>query len=207
MHNIYIYLFKEETVVGKVARKLLKYPYTHIAFTLNHEDFITFSRRKHYDPFNSGFMIEKRDHYTFGNNKEIGARYYSVPLSDEALIKINNYMMEVSGDCFNLYGMLLSPIGGIEIPGANNCMTFVAKVLELSNIKLLKYPYYKNSISDIEEALKRGGYISKDIVIKKNKEDISYMQKVTLPKQITSFYKLNRKLIKGIISKHRKLTL
>ena len=205
MHKIYIYLFKEETVVGKVARKLLKYPYTHIAFTLNHEDFITFSRRRHYDPFNSGFMIEERAHYTFGNNKEIEARYYVVEVDDKELRDINDYMMSVSNDCFNLYGMLLSPFGGIEVSGANNCMTFVAHVLELSNIKLLKKPYYKNSIEDIEKALVRNKCTKEDVIINKEYEDEDYMKKVSLLKKCKSFINLNKKLIKGLRNKRSQL--
>lgn len=205
MNKIYIYLFKEETIVGKVARKLLKYPYTHIAFTLNHEDFITFSRRRHYDPFNSGFMIEERAHYTFGDNKEIEARYYVVEANDKQLRDINDYMMSVSNDCFNLYGMLLSPLGGIEIDGANNCMTFVAHVLELANIELIKKPYYKNSIEDIEKALIHNKCLKEDVIFRKEKEDDNYMKKVSLITKAKSFIKLNKKLIKGLINKRSKM--
>ena len=205
MHKIYIYLFKEETVVGKVARKLLKYPYTHIAFTLNHEDFITFSRRRHYDPFNSGFMIEERAQYTFGANKEIEARYYVVEVNDKALRDINDYMMSVGDDCFNLYGMLLSPFGGIEISGANNCMTFVARILEVVNIPLIKKPYYKNSIEDIEKALIRSKFIKEDVIIKKEYEDEDYMKKVSLMRKCKSFINLNKKLIKGLRNKRSQL--
>ena len=198
MNKMYIYLFKEKTGVGYFARFLLRYPYTHIAITFNHEDFITFSRREHYNPFNSGFMIEERRHYTFGDNKEIEARYYEVEVSDEDLYEINDYITSVSNDCFNLYGMLLSPFGGVEIAGANNCMSFVAYVLEIVGIKLMKKPYYKNNIEDIEKALKNGNYSFKDIIIQKEGEDEVYMQKISLSKKVHSFILLNKKLIKGI---------
>ena len=55
---IYIVLVKAMTGLGKFARKFSKYEYTHIAVCLNDklDDFITFSRKKHYTPFDSGFM-------------------------------------------------------------------------------------------------------------------------------------------------------
>lgn len=198
MNKMYVYLFKEKTGVGYFARFLLRYPYTHIAITFNHEDFITFSRRQHYNPFNSGFMIEERKHYTFGNNEEIEARYYEVEVDNVALYKINDYITSVSNDCFNLYGMLLSPFGGIEIAGANNCMSFVAFVLEIVGIKLINNPYYKNSIKDIEKSLRHGGYLFRDIIIHKEVEDENYMKKISLATKIDSFISLNKKLIKGL---------
>ena len=198
MNKMYVYLFKEKTGVGYFARFLLRYPYTHIAITFNHKDFITFSRRQHYNPFNSGFMIEERSHYTFGNNEEIEARYYVVDVDDEALYKINDYITSVSDDCFNLYGMLLSPFWGIEVNGANNCMSFVAYVLEIIGIKLIKNPYYKNNIEDIEKSLRNGRYLFKDIIIHKEREDENYMKKISLSTKVRFFISLNKKLIKGL---------
>ena len=200
MNKMYVYLFKEKTTVGYFARFLLKYPYTHIAITFNHKDFITFSRRQHYNPFNSGFMIEERKHYTFGDNEEIEARYYEVDVDDDALYKINDYIASVSDDCFNLYGMLLSPFTGIEIDGANNCMSFVARVLEIAGISLIKKPYYKNNIEAIEKALIKEGLISRDTIIRKEGEDDAYMKKVSMSKIVKSFISLNIKMIKGIKS-------
>ena len=50
---IYVVLVKALTGLGKFARCFSKYDYTHIAVCLNDkfDDFITFSRRKHFAPF------------------------------------------------------------------------------------------------------------------------------------------------------------
>ena len=56
---IYIVLVKAHTGLGKVSRVLSGgYEYSHIAVCKDDrfEDFITFSRRRHYAPFDAGFM-------------------------------------------------------------------------------------------------------------------------------------------------------
>ena len=60
---IYIVLIKALTGLGKFSRKISKYEYTHIAVSLDEklDDFVTFSRKNHYSPFNAGFMHEKKE--------------------------------------------------------------------------------------------------------------------------------------------------
>ena len=65
---IYIVLVKAHTGLGKAARVLSGgYEYSHIAVCMDDsfEDFITFSRKRHYAPFDAGFMHETRDCYCF----------------------------------------------------------------------------------------------------------------------------------------------
>ena len=50
MKNIYIVLIKAHTGLGKLAKTITKYDYTHIAVCFDNKltEFITYSRRRHY---------------------------------------------------------------------------------------------------------------------------------------------------------------
>ena len=87
---IYIVLVKALTGLGRIARKITRYEYTHIAISLdeNLEDFITFSRRKHYSPFDAGFMHEKRQYYAFGKNKNVKVKVFKIKISRIIVINL-----------------------------------------------------------------------------------------------------------------------
>ena len=95
--NIYIVLVKALTGLGKISRKITKYEYTHIAISLNEklDDFITFSRRKHYSPFDAGFMHEKREHYAFGKHKNVKVKIFKIPVTKEKKCEIKKYIKEI----------------------------------------------------------------------------------------------------------------
>ena len=132
---IYIVLVKAMTGLGRFVRKFSKYEYTHIAVSLDDklEDFITFSRRKHYSPFDAGFMYESIDCYAYGNYKKVKLKIFKVPVNNKK--EIIHYIEDVSKDnsyIFNLYSMMtMSLFHGFKIYKAHNCMSFVAKILEL----------------------------------------------------------------------------
>ena len=60
MKYIYIVLIKAHTGLGSIARRITGYEYTHTAVCLNDrfDDFISYSRRRHYLPFDAGFTHE-----------------------------------------------------------------------------------------------------------------------------------------------------
>ena len=74
---IYVVLVKALTGLGKLARLTKKYDYTHIAVCLDEkiDKFYTFSRRKHYLPFDCGFMVETLDCYAFGKHKNVKLKF------------------------------------------------------------------------------------------------------------------------------------
>lgn len=201
---IYVVLVKPMTGLGKFARLIGKYDYTHIAVCLdeNFDKFYTFSRRKHYAPFDCGFMVETLDCYAFGKHNDVKLKIFKVPVLEEDKNKIEGYIDNISKDTeyiFNLFSMMTMPIlGGFKIYKAHNCMSFVGKIIELSNtVKLLK-PYYKYNIKEIDELLT--DYLYKEETIAKNKiENKEYMDHVGLLKNILCFIKLNSKLIYRLI--------
>lgn len=203
---IYIVLVSALTGLGKFLRIFSKYEYTHIAVALNEplNDFLTFSRRKHYAPFDSGFMHEKIDCYAFGKNKEIKLKVFKIPLSQDNKKIIEQYITNIENDkeyIFNFLSMITMPIiHGFEIYKTHNCMTFTGKIIELSKIVTLTKPYYKYNIKELDKLLTP--YLYQEDYFKKEKEEtFEYMQHINIIKNIWLFIKLNCKLIYRLIVK------
>jgi len=158
MKNIYIVLIKAHTGLGSAARKITRYEYTHTAVSLNGTltDFVSFSRRRHYMPFDAGFMHEKRDFYAFGKHTFFKAKVFRLNITDENFSRVMKFIRSCESDTeliFNLISMATMPVfHGIQIYKAYNCMSFTARILQLSGVKLGK-PFYKYSIKDIDELL------------------------------------------------------
>lgn len=206
---IYVVLVKALTGLGKFARLTSKYDYTHIAVCLDEklDKFYTFSRRKHYSPFDCGHMIETLDCYAFGKNKDVKLKIFKVPVSDENKEKIKKYINKVSSDSnyiFNFYSMItMSFFHGFKIYKAHNCMSFVSKIIELSESVNMSKPYYKYNIKEIDELLSVYMY-KEDFFEKKKIETKDYMKYIGVLKNTLYFIKLNGKLIYRMFAKGKK---
>ncbi len=198
--HIYIVLIKALTGLGKFSRYVNKYEYTHIAVSLNEElrEFATFSRRKHYSPFNAGFMYEKRAHYVFGNNEKVKIKVFRLPVNKE---EITEYIDRIEQDkeyVFNLYSMITMPfLHGIKIYKAHNCMSFVSRIIELSNSVQMNKKSHKYNIQELDDLLK--DFFYKECYLEKEDEDKEYMCKGGAFTNISSFFKLNAALIYRIL--------
>ena len=203
---IYIALVKALTGLGKFARRFSKYEYTHIAVCMNKniDDFITFSRKKHYTPFNSGFMHETLDCYAFGNNEKIKLKIFKLPVTIENKKIIEQYIKKVANDneyIFNLYSMAtMSLFHGFRIYKAHNCMSFVSKILKLSKSVNMTKKYYKYSIKDIDILLSDYKY-KEEYFYKTKIQNKDYMDKVSFISNVGMFFRLNGKLLYRIFSK------
>ena len=206
---IYIVLVKALTGLGKFARRFSKYEYTHIAVCINKniDDFITFSRKKHYTPFNSGFMHETLDCYAFGNNEKIKLKIFKLPVTIENKKIIEQYIKKVANDneyIFNLYSMAtMSLFHGFRIYKAHNCMSFVSKILKLSKSVNMTKKYYKYSIKDIDILLSDYKY-KEEYFYKTKIQNKDYMDKVSFISNVGMFFRLNGKLLYRIFSKNSK---
>ncbi len=205
---IYVILVKALTGLGKFARCFSKYDYTHIAVCLDDkfEDFITFSRRKHFAPFDCGFMHETLDCYAFGKNEKVKLKVFKVPVSEADKSNIVNFIENISYDesyLFNFLSMItMMIIHGFRIYKSYNCMSFVGKIIELSNSVKMEKPYYKYNIKEIDSLL--DCYFYKEEYFKKLKtENQNYMDHVSVFKNINLFFKLNGKLIYRLIAKRK----
>ncbi len=201
---IYIVLVKALTTLGKFARTFSNYEYTHIAVCLDNklDDFITFSRHKHYSPFDSGFMHETLDCYAFGKNNKVKLKIFKLPVDNKK--EIEDYINKIENDkeyMFNIYSMATMPLlHGFRIYKSLNCMSFVSKIIELSNTVSLSKKYYKYSIKELDTLLTnylyKEEYFYKKKILTKN-----YMNHVSLITNIKSFLILNGKLLYRIIFK------
>lgn len=203
---VYIVLIKALTGLGTVGRKITKYEYTHIALSMDEklDDFITFSRKKHYSPFESGFMHETRDCYIFGSNEKVKIKAFKLPVQKENLNKINIYIRKIEKDpeyIFNLYSMITMPIiHGFRIYKTHNCMSFIGKIIELSQVVPMDKRYYKYSIKDMDELL--GNYLYYEDYISKSKdENENYMNRIGVLENIKLFSVINGKLLYRMVIK------
>lgn len=204
--NVYIVLVKAHTGLGKFARFFSKYEYTHIAVCLNDElnDFITFSRKKHYSPFDSGFMHEYIDYYAFGKNDRVKLKIFKIPVNNENYKKIELYIKKIENDkdyIFNIYSMAtMSIFHGFKIYKAHNCMSFVSKIVSLSNVVKMNKKYYRYNIKELDRLLEEYKYEEKEFV-RENITNKKYMNKVGIFKNIKFFINLNCKLLYRMIFK------
>lgn len=202
---IYVVLIKAKTGLGKFCRVFNQYEYTHIAVSLDRtmDDFVTFSRKFHYAPFCAGFMHEKREHYAFGSHKATKVKVYRLPVSEENYKKICTYVKRIESDeayVFNFYGMLTMPfLHGLRIYKAHNCMSFVGKIIELSEAVEMEKPFYRYNIPETDRLLQ--AFPSRVFALKKKKNDSFYMQKIGFTENIKFCIRLNVQLVYRIIFK------
>jgi len=205
---IYVVLVKALTGLGKFARLTSKYEYTHIAVCLDEklDKFYTFSRKKHYSPFDSGYMVETLDCYAFGKHPEVKLKVFKVPVSKNDKKKIEKYIENISKDSeyvFNFFSMItMSIFHGFKIYKAHNCMSFVSKIVELTDSVDMSKAYYKYSIRDLDDLLNKYFY-REEYFEKKKIETKEYMKYVGVIKNIVYFIKLNATLIYRMIVKRK----
>lgn len=207
---IYIVLVKAHTGLGKAVRLLSGgYAYTHIAFCKDDrfEEFITFSRRRHYAPFDAGFMHETRDCYCFGKHDRVKLKIFRLPVTPRGRRRVYRFVRQVEQrqeTClFNLYSMITMPVlNGFRIAGTYNCMSFVGKIVELSGAVRLDRPYYRYSIRALDALLEPYLYTERYFSDTKAHAVPGYMEKVTLWYNVRSFLQLNRQLLHRVLYKH-----
>ncbi|MDE6221335.1 MAG: hypothetical protein K2G51_13080 [Lachnospiraceae bacterium] len=205
--HIYIVLVKAHTGLGRVSRVLAGgYEYSHIAVCREDcfVDFITFSRRRHYAPFDAGFMHETRDCYCFGKHDRVKLKIFKLPVDWRGERRLNRFISHVERHqeqyLFNLYAMLTMPfLHGFAIDGAYNCMSFVGKVVELSGTVRLAKPYYQYSIRELDELLKPYFYTERYFGDKETPATQRYMDNVPLRENIRMFLRLNKKLLRRMM--------
>ena len=208
---LYVVLIKAHTGLGKLSRMISRisspkgYEYTHIAVCLKEplEDFITFSRHKHYAPFDCGFMHETRDYYCYGDYNWTKVKVFKIPVSHEGMKAVKDYIAEVENApetgrdsyIFNIFSMLtMGLLHGLPIYHAHNCMSFTAKLVELSGSVAMDRNYYRYDIKDMDELLQP--YFYKEGYLKRKKtETPDYMERVPVFRQIGLMKKLNNELI------------
>lgn len=203
MNKIYVVLIKAHTGLGSIARKLKGFEYTHVAVCLDDkfQDFYTFSRRKHYLPADSGFMVEKRDYYAFGVHQNFKTRVFELVVPDENYSKILSFIEECRTDeemLFNVISMVFMPC---EIYKSHNCMTFTAKIIELSGLINLPKVYYKMRLKNIDSVLRPYVYSEGLMDRQPSAHYDEYMQKYNVVTKVVKTVKLFGRLVGRMFTK------
>lgn len=200
---IYVVLVKALTGLGGIVRTFGGYEYTHIAisFVKHKNEFITFSRRKHFAPFDAGFMRERVEHYAFGKHKRVKLKIFAIPVSHTVKQKIEDFVKSIEADreyVFNIISMITMPVlNGVDIYKSYNCMSFAGHIISMTGVVDMSRPYYKYDIKAIDELLKE--YFLKEGYVTKKKEDKDYMKHYGVCYNIKCFADLITELI------HRKI--
>lgn len=191
MKTIYICLVAAHTGLGKFVRRLTDYPYTHIAVSKDESmtDFVTYSRRKHYVPLDAGFMHEYRDYYAFGKHRTVRMKVYALPVSEAAYARIMQFIGACESDAaqmFNLFSMVTMPLfHGFRIYKAHNCMSFTARILELSETVPMNKPYWRYDIHEMDRLLDGHLYFEGELERTDSPDYESYMEKPPFAKRLS----------------------
>lgn len=207
MNDIYIVLIEAHTGLGAVARRITRYPYTHIAVSLDASltDFVSFSRRFHYFPFDAGFTHEYRDFYAFGSHRDFGVKVFKLPVSDAEYAEICTFISRCEQDkslIFNLFSMATMPLlGGFRIKGAENCMSFTAQIIKRCGYIKMKRNYWRYSIKDMDALLHDFCIYEGRLKRIPSKQYSSYMRPFRIVKYVQDMVHLIYTLCKRIICK------
>lgn len=196
-HYINIVLVKSLTVLGRAARLRDPYEYTHISMSFEDapRDFVSFARRRHFAPFDAGFVHECLSDYAYGTNPEVKLKIFRVPVSKKQYSKIRAYVDYLENDpklIFNFYGMFRP---GFRVWKAYNCMSFIGRILSMAGIPMdRRFDSY--NIPEMEELLENAGLSGEEgTYSKEGPESPGYMDFVGIFENIFLFLKLNVTLI------------
>ncbi len=181
---------RSNSLVGKLGRLFMSYPYTHVTISFDGKTYHSFSRRRFHDPFDAGLTEEKLAYFAY---EDVQVKIYTLDISEEKKEKILSFMESIKDCPFDVMDMLTMPVlHGHKRENAYNCMSFVAEVLSILDIPL-RGKLYRNSIEDIENALIDQGCEGKIVLLPKQPDE-AYMSEVPLKQKLSSMYRLFRKL-------------
>lgn len=209
--NIYVVLVKAHTFLGKFARTFSGYEYTHIAVCLDKpfRDFLSFSRRKHNNPFDCGFMRETLDCYAYGDHRDVKLKIFAVPVTPEEKQTIREEIARIEAEpayAFNIYGMMtMGILHGLAIPLTHNCMSFTGAVLEQASSVQMTRDSYRYNIREFDELLTRHGYFYREGKVRKRVQFTpDYMDAVPLRTVLKDAWNLIRKLNARLVQRYHK---
>lgn len=206
---VYVALVYVDNGIGRFIKWWTRFGFSHVTFSFdeNMEENHAFSRLKDSTPFVGGYILEHKCHYTEGKDVEVNTIIYKIPVTDEEIENIKQYIKEVSEDkeyLYNMYSMCtLAVIGGFKVYKAMHCTEFVAKILTMiSSVKMSK-KWYKYLPKDFDKDLKDYTFY-KGIMDTKNakkEDDLDYFENVSKKEYRKKYRYILRELIYRMIHK------
>lgn len=209
MKNLYVILPRSETTIAAIARKLTKYPYSHVTLSLddNLEVFYSYSRLRNDAALISGFAKEYRSHLASKQGVKLNCKIFKIPLTDKEYKKIKKFIKENMEDdtiLFNYLSMAtLTILKGFDVYKTQNCCGFVAQALELTDKIELTKPFYKYLPEDFDKMLSSDYlFFEGDLDTDFKYEDDHYFDKTKFKDKITkSLYSIGEYFHRLILKK------
>ncbi len=141
MKKIYIILSYSNTVIAKVIRLFTHYKYSHVSISLdkNLNKMYSFGRKKVNNPFNGGFIIEKKSGLFFQKFSNTKCLVLELKVSSRKYRKLSkilkNYEANIDIYRYDIIGLILK-LFKIKIIRKNYfvCTEFVGDLLNKTNI-------------------------------------------------------------------------
>ncbi len=135
--KLYVMISKTHTGIGKAIRKFSRYPYNHVALTLDptFRNWVSFARYNKDTPLYGGFIKEPVERYLADDLSEaVEVRIFALDITEEhygKLSKLFSYAGKLdSGMVYNLFDIIAATIGAkIPIANAYTCLGFARAVL------------------------------------------------------------------------------
>jgi len=141
MKNIYIILTHSGTIPSKIVKLYTRNKYSHVSISLKQElnEFYSFGRKKLYNPFNGGFIIESKDSKFYKRFKNTKCVLLKLSVTEEQYIEIDKiidkYKKNINIYKYDFLGIIFRLLR-IKVNRKNHlyCTKFVREVLEIANV-------------------------------------------------------------------------
>lgn len=136
--KLYVMISKTHTGIGKAIRKFSRYPYNHVALTLDpaFRNWVSFARYTKDVPLYAGFVAEPVERYLAdGKGEDVEVRIFALDISQEhyhRLSELFSYAGNLeSGMVYNLFDIIAATVGAkIPIANAYTCLGFARAILQ-----------------------------------------------------------------------------
>lgn len=160
--TLFVMIAKTDTGIGKVIRRITKFPYNHVALTLDEHfrTWVSFARYIQDTPLYGGFIREPVERY-LAKGERIDVRIFAIEISERRHAQLQE-LFSLAGTrdprlLYNLFGLAAASVGlDVPIPGAYTCLGFANTVLgtHFKDIRALSDGlapklYFQGSLADL----------------------------------------------------------
>lgn len=135
--SLYVMISRTDTGVGKLIRRLSRYPYNHVSLSLDptFKTWVSFARYVQNVPLYGGFIVEPAERF-LAKGERIDVRIFRLDIPEEQhgrLERLFSMASQADGELlYNTFDVLAAAVGGrFAVPNAYTCLGFACAVLEL----------------------------------------------------------------------------
>lgn len=135
--SLYVMISRTDTSVGKLIRKLSRYPYNHVSLSLDptFQTWVSFARYVQNVPLYGGFLVEPAERF-LAKGERVDIRIFRLDIPEEQHCRLEclfSMASQPDGELlYNTFDILAAAVGGkLAVPNAYTCLGFACAVLEL----------------------------------------------------------------------------